>query len=217
VTAVEPSSPASEAYRSIRTNLLYSLVDSPPRVILLTSAGPGEGKSTTCANLGVVLAQAGLSTLLMDCDFRKPVLHKYFELRNFRGVTDVLAGQCSLEEAQHEIQPGLKVLLVGSIPPNPAELLGSRRFGELLDEVRQEFDYVLIDASPVGAVTDPAILGSQVDGVLLVLDAQSTRKGAFRQAQRSMEGVGANLLGIVMNNVKSSRDGYYRYDYTYGQ
>jgi len=83
--------------------------------------------------------------------------------------------------------------------------------------VRQEFDYVLIDASPVGAVTDPAILGSQVDGVLLVLDAQSTRKGAFRQAQRSMEGVGANLLGIVMNNVKSSRDGYYRYDYTYGQ
>ena len=218
VTTLDPTATASEAYRTLRTNLLYSFVDNPPKVIMITSAGQQEGKSTTCANLGVVLAQADMSTLIVDCDLRKPTVHKIFELRNLHGVTDVLAGQRALEEACQEVQPGLKALSVGPIPPNPAELLGSKRFANLMVEMRQEFDYVLVDASPVGLVSDPAIVASQCDGVLLVLDAQHTRKGAFRQAMRSLEGVGANMLGIVVNNAAISKGTYYSYgEYKYGQ
>ena len=217
VTIRDPSSPGSEAYRTLRTNLLYSHVDTPLKVIVLTSSGAREGKSTTCSNLGVVLAQAGKNTLIVDCDFRKPVIHKIFGLRNLQGLADVLVSERSLQGVWHESgQEGLKVLPVGSIPPNPAELLGSKRFAEFLNQMRQEFDHVLVDAPPVGVVSDAAILASEAEGVLLILDAQHTRKGAFRQAIRNLEAVGADMLGVVMNNVKSSKDGCYYYnDYTY--
>jgi capsular exopolysaccharide synthesis family protein len=214
VTILDPTGAASEAYRTLRTNLLYSLVDNPPKVIVLTSPGPGEGKSTTCANLGVVLAQAGKSVLILDCDLRKPVMHKFFSLRNLHGITDVLVGECSLQEVWAEPVEGLKIVPVGPIPLNPAEILGSRRFSEFLANTREEFDYVLVDASPVGLVSDPAILATQGDGVLLILDAQSTRKGLVRQAMRSLGAVGANVLGTVMNNVNVSKSSYY-YRYTY--
>jgi capsular exopolysaccharide synthesis family protein len=215
VTSHDPTCAASEAYRVLRTNLLYSLVDLPPKVIVTTSPGPHEGKSTTCANLAVVLTQAGKQVLLVDCDLRRPVVHKVFGLRNFRGLVSVLAGEHSLQDVSHEPLPGLKVVTVGPVPPNPAEHLGSRRFAELLDGARAEFDYVLLDAPPTELVTDPAIVSTQSDGVLLVLDAQSTRKGAVRQAMRSLEGVGANVIGTVMNNVKASRGGYYGYGHEY--
>lgn len=210
VTVLDPANSASEAYRTLRTNLLYSIVDEqPPKVITLTSPGPREGKSTTCANLGVVLAQMDKNVIMLDCDLRKPVVHKVFGLRNLHGVVDVLAGQRDLQEVWQEDLPGLKIVTVGSIPPNPAELLGSRRFADLLDQVRQEFDYVLLDAPPVELVTDPLVLASQSDGVLLVLDAQNTRKASFRRSMRSLETIDANVLGTVMNNVKSLEGGYY--------
>lgn len=214
VTVLGPASVASEAYRSLRTNLLYSFVDSPPKVIVLTSPGPQEGKSTTCANLGVVLAQAGKNTLIIDCDFRKPILHKVFGMRNVYGIVDLLAGERKLQEVWHEPMLGLKVVCKGPAPPNPAELLGSKRLSEFLASVRKEFDYVLIDAPPIGLVSDPVILATQGDGVLLVLDAQKTRKRAVRQSIRSLQAVGANVLGTVMNNTKISGGGnYYRYGY----
>lgn len=213
VTTLDPTGAAAEAYRSLRTNLLYSFVDYPPKVIVLTSISPQEGKSTTCTNLGVVLAQAGKRTLIVDCDFRKPILHKIFEIRNVFGLVDVLAGEHGLRDVWHEPLPELKVICVGSIPPNPAEVLSSKRFSEFLASVREEFDYVLIDAPPIGLVSDPAILGTQGDGVLLVVDAQNTRKGALRQGVRSLEAVGANVLGTVMNNVRAPRRGYYHYGY----
>jgi capsular exopolysaccharide synthesis family protein len=215
VTLLEPASPASEAYRTLRTNLLYALVDDPPKVIVLTSPGPGEGKSTTCANLGVVLTQAGKSTFIVDCDFRRPVMHKFFGLRNLRGIVDVLVGERNLQEVWKEPLEGLKVVTVGSIPPNPAEITGSRRMSNFLTSARERFDYVLVDAPPVGPVSDPAILATQADGVLLVLDAQNTRKGAVRQAIHSLEAVGAKVLGTVMNNVEAKRGGYYHGYYTY--
>jgi capsular exopolysaccharide synthesis family protein len=211
VTMVDPRNVTSEAYRNLRTNLLYSYVDNPPKIIVLTSPGPQEGKSTTCANLGVVLAQADKSTLMLDCDFRKPVLHKMFGTRNIFGVVDILAGGHKLQEVWHEPTPGLKVVCVGPIPPNPAELLGSKRLAELLATVRKEFDYILIDAPPIGLVSDPAILATQGDGVLLILDAQNTRKEALRQSVRSLKAVGANVLGTVMNNVKGEDKHYYGY------
>jgi capsular exopolysaccharide synthesis family protein len=212
VTILEPNSSASEAYRTLRTNLLHGFVDSPPKVIVITSPGPGEGKSITCANLAVVLAQAHKNILAVDCDLRKPSLHRYFGLRNMWGIVEILVGERSLPDVREEPVEGLKVVSVGAIPPTPAELLDSRRFTEFLAGVRGEFDYVLLDSPPVGMVTDPAILATQGDGVLLVLDAQKTRKASVRQSARSLETIGANVIGTVVNNIKLDMDGsYYPY------
>lgn len=215
VTLTKPDGVVSESYRSLRTSLLYSLVDNPPRVITFTSPGPREGKSTTCANLGVTLAQAGKNTLLLDCDLRKPVLHKVFELRNIEGVVDVIAGGRPAEEVWYEPVENLKVMTVGPVPPNPAEMLGSERFVELLARMRESFDYVLVDAPPVLLVSDPAIVAAQTDGVLLVLDSQNTRKSSVRRSIRSLESVGATILGTVMNNFKSPSGDYAYGGYTY--
>jgi capsular exopolysaccharide synthesis family protein len=214
VTVLDPTNAASEAYRSLRTNLLYAFVDNPPKTILVTSPGPGEGKSTTCANLGVVLSQAAKSTLILDCDFRKPRMHELFGLRNLHGVVDVLVGERSLQEVWEEPVEGLLVVPAGPIPPNPAELLGSNRFAQFLHRVSQEYDHVLIDTAPVGPVADPAILATLGDGVLLVFDARNTRKGELRQSVRRLEAVGANILGTVMNNVELPKGSYY-YGYSY--
>ncbi len=214
ITVLEPSGLASEAYRTLRTNLFYSLRDIPPKVIILTSPGPQEGKSTTCANLGVVMAQAAKNTLIVDCDLRRPVMHKIFGVRNVHGLMNVLAGERSLQEVWHEPLKNLKVMTVGPMPANPAEVLSSRRFTEFLENVRRKFDYVLVDAPPTQLVSDPAVIASQGDAVLLVLDAQKTRKRVLRGTMRGLEAIGANVLGIVMNNVPASKTGYY--DYTYG-
>jgi capsular exopolysaccharide synthesis family protein len=209
VTLLEPTSAASEAYRTVRTNLLYSSVDDPPRAILLTSSKEGEGKSTTSCNLGVVLAQAEKSTLILDCDFRKPSIHKFFDLQNFYGIVDVLAGARSPQEVWTEPLPGLKTITVGPIPPSPAELVGSQRLSEFLDSVRKEFDYVLVDASSIGLVSDPASLATQVDGTLLVIDGQATRMSELQRSIRSLEAVGAKILGTVLNKVQAPQQGYY--------
>lgn len=210
ITTRDPTGGTSEDYRTLRTSLLYSLVDAPPKAIVITSPGPGEGKSTTCANLGVVLAQAGKRTLVVDCDLRKPRMHQLFGVRNLEGMVNVLVGERSLDEvARDAAVPELKVVTSGPIPPNPSELLGSRRFSELLDRARQDFDYLLLDTPPVEAVSDATILAGQTDGTLLVFNARSTRKGAVRQSVHSLQSVGANVLGTVMNSVKTGKGDYY--------
>ncbi|MGI8649115.1 MAG: CpsD/CapB family tyrosine-protein kinase [Rubrobacter sp.] len=200
---------AAEAYRTLRTSLLYAAVDDPPRVIVITSPGQKEGKSTTCANLAVSLAQAEKSVILIDCDLRKPVVHGIFNLRNSKGLVNALVGTDRVKSLWCSPVGNLKVLTSGPVPPNPTELLGSERFSALLTELRETFDYVLIDAPPVQLVSDPAIVASQADGVILVLDAQSTRKLSAKRSMRSLEAVGAKVLGTVMNNVKPARDGTY--------
>lgn len=214
VTVVDPTGPGSEAYRMMRTNLFYASVDDPPKVVVLTSAGPGEGKSTTAANLGVTLSEAGKSTLVVDCDLRKPMLHNYFETRNMTGLVDILTMERKLEDVWHEPMLKLKLITAGPPPLNPAELLGSQRFAEFLKQVRQKFDYVLVDTPPVTVVTDSAIVGALGDGVLLVVDAQGTRKNSLRQAMRELDSVGARVLGTVLNNVASSNGEYAAYGYT---
>lgn len=209
VAIQNPASASTEAYRGLRTNLLYALVDAPSKTIVLTSSGSGEGKSTSCGNLGVVLAQAEKSVLLVDCDLRKPAIHRLFGLRNMRGVVDVLAREHSLKEVWHEPLPGLKVVTTGLVPPNPAELLGSRRFAEFLGEASRDFDYVLVDAPPVRAVADPVVLATMSDAVLLVVDARGTRKVLLQQAVRRLEAVGANVVGTIMNNAKTRSQEYY--------
>jgi capsular exopolysaccharide synthesis family protein len=206
----EPEGAASEAFRTVRTNLFYTLVDEPPKVITVTSPHPREGKSFVCANLGVVLAQAEKNTLVVDCDLRKPVLHDFFGERNLRGIVNILAGEVGIEEVWLEPLLGLKVVCVGPVPLHPAELLTSRRFAEFLRQAREGFDYVLLDAPPTQVVADAAIIAAQGDGVLLVFDAQHTLKRTVRRSVRSLEAVGANVLGTVMNNMNGSRKATYQ-------
>jgi capsular exopolysaccharide synthesis family protein len=213
VTLLDPAGVASEAYRSLRTSLLYAAVDTPPTVVLITSPGSLDGKSTTCANLAVVLAQANKSTLLIDGDLREPSLHRYFDVPNVSGVVDVLAGEHELLDVCKERIPGLHILSVGPIPPNPAELLSSARFSELVGQARRLFDYVLIDSPPTGLVSDPMIIATRTDGVLLVIDSEGTSKGSLRKAVRNLEAVGANVLGTVMNKVRRTETVLYGYSY----
>ena len=212
VTELNPTSIASEDYRALRTSLLYTPIDTPPKTLVVTSPGIAEGKSTVCANLGVVLAQAGKNTLILDCDFRRPMMHTVFGVAATYGITNVLTGELAPREAYQDPLPNLalKVLTVGTLPPNPAEILGSERFSEFLADVRKEFDYVLVDSSPVKVVSDSIILATKGDGVLLTVDAHKTSKRDVRQAICSLTAVGANVLGTVMNNVKANKksDGY---------
>ena len=211
VTVLDPPSAASEAYRTVRTSLLYSQVDTLPKVIVITSPGLKEGKSTICANLGVVLAQVGKNTLVMDCDLRKPAIHKILGIRNFYGVVDALAGEEMPEGGWPEAVPGLKVATAGLMPSNPVELLSSKRFTHLLEGEREKFDYVLIDAPPAGgALSDSWILAVQADGVLLVLDCQNTSNRSLREAVRNLESVGARIFGMVMNNMKVEKNSLLR-------
>jgi len=209
VTLHDPAGLASEAYRILRTSLLYAEVDAPPKVILTTSPGAMDGKSITCSNLGVVLAQAGKETLVLEGDLREPSLHRIFGVRNSNGVVNVLSGEYDISEVWREPFPGLRVVSAGPIPPNPAELLGSYRFAELITHVRQLFDYVLIDSPPTGSVSDPMIIAARADAVLLVVDSQGTSKRSLRGAMRSLEAVGAPVLGTVMNKFDRAKNDRY--------
>lgn len=201
----------AEAYRTLGTNLLNTFADTSPKVIAITSSGPREGTSTTCAKLGVGLTQANKRVLVVDCNFREPAIHKIFGVRNLLGIADVLVDDSPPDAMWHDILPGLKVLTVGPIPLNPTEVLSSKRFAEFVRQMHDRFDYVLLDAPPVGMVSETAILINSSDGVLLVLDTKSTRKTSVRRSVRSLRTVGANLLGIVMNNVKASKVSHYGY------
>ena len=202
VTLSDPTSVASEAYRTLRANLLYGVVDDPPKVIVITSPGRGEGKSITCANLGVVLAQVGKSVLVVDCDLRKPTLHSVFGLGNELGLITALVKERSLQDTWDQPMEGLKVLTAGPTPPNPAEVLSTQRFAELMQQLREEFDYVLLDGPPLGHVADSAILSVHADGSLLVIDSQNTRKVAVRRSVRDLEAVGGKVIGVVMNKAQ---------------
>jgi signal peptidase I len=205
VTILEPTSAASEAYRSLGTNLLCpSVVDHPFKVIVLTSPRSDEGKSKICANLGAVLAQAGKSTLVVDCDLRKPTLHKFFGLSNASGMADVLTGRRKLQEVCiEEPLSGLMIVPAGPMPlEGPVAPLSHGRVSKFFDDVRKEFDYVLVDASSVGFALEVINLAAQGDGVLLVLDAQKTsNKSSVRQATSILETFRANVLGAVMSDV----------------
>ena len=213
VTVLDPAAAASEAYRSLRTSLLYAVADAPPTVILITSPGLMDGKSTTCANLAVVLAQAGKETLVIDGDLHQPSLHKIFGVPIVNGMVNVLSGEFDLPEVCTEPLPGLKVLPTGPIPPNPTELLISPRFAQLISQARRLFDYVLVDSPPTELVSDPVIIAAQADAVLLVLDSEETSKGSLRGAMRSLEAVGANVLGTVINRVPKTETPRYGYSY----
>lgn len=219
VAALRSRSSGAEAYRTLRTNLIFSQAVQKLRVVAVTSAGPGEGKSTTSANLATVFAQQGLRVLLVDCDLRRPRLHEIFGCPKEPGFTQYLLGHGSLEELARETPvANLRLLAAGTLPPNPAELLGSPRAREAVRLMSDQFDMVIIDTPPVLLASDAAILGSLVDGMLLVVRAARTSRHAANQAVRQLETVGANLLGVVLNDPEAKLpryEGYYGYGYGY--
>lgn len=210
--------PESEAYRTLRTNIQFSSVDKPIRSLLVTSSSPGEGKSTTTANLAVVLAQTGQRVIAVDTDLRRPVLHKVFGVPNNMGLTTALLGG-ETDPIDSYLQPteidSLSVLTSGPIPPNPSELLGSHRMAHLVERLSDAADIVIFDSPPVLAVTDAAVMGRQVDGVLLVADAGHTREHALAGATAELQKTGTNVLGVALNRLDTRRGGYQYYYYYY--
>lgn len=215
VTNRDPGSPASEAFRVLRTNLQFLGLDKPVKTVLVTSASPGEGKSTTAANLAVTFAQAGVKVCLVDGDLRRPVVAKLFGADNWSGLTTALIGQTSLTECLRETTiPHLTILTSGPIPPNPAELLGSSRMTQLLAGLEDSFDIVIIDSPPVLAVTDAAVMAPKVDGVLMVIRSGVVARVQAARAKAALESVKARLLGAVLGAVPSKgNEGYYYYYY----
>lgn len=197
-----PRSAAAEAYRVLRTNLLFSSVDQPIRTVLITSAGPADGKTTAAANLGAALVEGGKQVLLVDCDLRRPGLHNVFGLPLAPGLTNALIDDVEEPALSPTAVPGLLVLPAGDAPPNPAEFIASTRLARLIERLRDKVDVVLIDSPPVSVAADAAVLAAAVDGVILVLSAGHTKRDVAQRAKEQLDSVGARVLGAVLNNAK---------------
>jgi polysaccharide biosynthesis transport protein len=223
ITVVEGESPSAEAYRQLRTNLSFARPDMPQQVIVMTSPTPGDGKSMTSTNLAATLAQQGSRCVLIDADMRRGLLHDAFGVSRDPGLSQVLARQATLEQAVRTIElPELRAsidFIAGGIhPPNPAELLGSARLKELVQQCRELYDVVILDAPPLNLVTDASVMGSIADGVLVVVRSGVTRGDALAYAMDQLEAVRAPILGMVLNDVNLRSEGYYgKYAGYYGR
>jgi len=205
VTITDPRSPASEAYRTLRTNLSFYSLDKPLRTLVVTSPAAGEGKSTTIANLAVTMAQSGRRTILVDTDLRRPTLHELFGAQMSPGLTDMImveAGDLPLQKTAVE---NLWLLSSGSKPPNPADMLGAARMEQIIAQLAEQADIVLFDAPPVMAAADAAILGARVDGVLLVVQAGKTRRDHAERAREILEKSRARVVGAALTNAPRDR------------
>ena len=217
-----PKSGAAECARSVRTNLVFMSTDRPLRKLLLTSARPGEGKTTTVTALGIAMAQAGNKVIILDTDLRKPRLHRAFGVSGEKGLTSILVGE-TLESCIKSTElVNLDILPCGPLAPNPAELLHSEKFAKLLDDLTQHYDRILLDSPPIGVVTDAAILSKIADGTVFVVQANSTPKEAIRRSARQLADVGASVLGVILNDFELGGKGrggysdYYYYQYYRG-
>jgi len=202
ITLTDPRNPAAEAYRTLRTNLTFAALDKPIETLVVTSAAPGEGKSTVLANLAVTMAQGERHTILVDADLRRPGLHEIFGVANDRGLTTMIVEEAALDDPPL-MEVGIDNLWLvpsGPLPPNPADILGSRRMEETVAALKTRADVVLFDAPPVVAVTDAVVLGTKVDGVLLVVCAGRTRREHAQRAKELLERVHIRIVGAVLNN-----------------
>lgn len=212
ITQINPKSPISEQYRTVRTNMQFASVDKELKSLIVTSSGPGEGKSSTTANLAVVYAQQGKKVLLVDADLRKPTMHYTFRLDNLRGLSNVLVGENTIDEATNRTDiEALDVMTCGPIPPNPAELLASRKMETFLKEALFSYDLVIFDTPPVLAVTDAQILANIVDGSILVVRSGDTEIEPAQRAKEALEPAKAKLLGVVLNGREKKASNYYYY------
>lgn len=217
VTFYNPKSPESEAYRMLRTNLGYTGVDIKHKVILVTSSRMQEGKSTTASNLAIAMAQSEHKVLMIDCDLRRPKIHKLFAIDNTSGLTDVLTKDVEVAKINNNIEKinGLDIITSGQTPPMPSELLDSKKMAKLVADMREEYDYIILDSPPILSVSDATILSRIVDAVILVVASNDTHVDAIATAKRALDKVEANLIGTVLTKAKTGKRGYnYYYDYT---
>ena len=218
ITRISPKSPITEAYRALRTNIQFSGLDNPVKVILISSSATKEGKSTTAANLAITMAQAGSRTLIIDCDLRRPIMHSLFGMERKVGLTNVLTGELKFENAVKSTDvDNLYLISAGDIPPNPAELMASEQIKTVLERAKKEFDLILIDSPPIIAVTDAVILSTRVDGMILVVSSGFVNKREVARAVSMIENVNARILGTLINglNIKRMYGSYYYYYHYY--
>lgn len=216
ITVTAPKSPPAEAYRTLRSNIHFAQLDSPARTFLVTSAGAGEGKTLTTANLACVLAQAGQQVLLVDADLRRPSLHRLFRLPAERGLTNVLVGETTIAEVAQETEvPGLRLVTTGPLPPNPAELIESQRMNAAIEQSKEAADVVLFDSPPAIILTDAVILSSKVERTILVAEAGQVSRDAFNEMCRIIRNARGQILGAVLNKLRLGASDYYYYYYYY--
>jgi capsular exopolysaccharide synthesis family protein len=213
----QPRSLITESFRTLRTNLQFSSLDKPLRTLVVTSALASEGKTTTAANLAAVLAQDGKQVVLVDADLRRPNIHRLFDLPNRNGLTQALVDDVEAlsDHVRDTDIENLRVLTAGPIPPNPQEMLGSQRMGDVLTKLEESSDVVVVDTPPSLAVADANVLASRADGVLMVVHTGHTRKDALQQAVEGLTNVGAHMVGGVLNMVPTRKGGGYYYHYYY--
>lgn len=207
----DPKSYYAEAFRTIKTNIKYSSADKHKKVLLVTSTEAGEGKSTISSNLALSLSQDNKKVIIIDGDLRKPSVHKQFGISGSVGLTELLIGEKSINDIKHKVNPYLDAVTSGHIPPNPAELLASEEMEKLIEKLREEYDYVIIDANPIGLVADAQILSSKVDGVILVARYEKTKKENLLSCKKMIDQVGGNTIGVVLNGIDEKRGKYYYY------
>lgn len=206
----------AEAYKMIRTNLLFTLANAKSKVVIFSSAEPSAGKSTLCSNLAIVMAQTGAKVLLIDADMRKPVQHRNFRISKSLGLSKILGNLNTFEECvKKDVVPGLDLLPSGSIPPNPSELLGSEKMKKLLDQLAEQYDYIFMDTPPLAVVADALVLAPQSAGVVLVARQKQTTYDDLEECIESIQRIDANMLGVVVTDVHMNSTGYMRYDKKY--
>lgn len=206
-----PRSIEAESYRTLRTNIQYSCIDKEIKSIVVTSACPKEGKSTVAGNLAISFAQNGKKVIIIDCDLRKPTIHRKFNISNISGLSEVMIGKETLVNAIQEYKSNLHILTSGKIPPNPAEMINSTTMSNLLEELREKYDIIIVDSAPLEAVTDGQILSAKVDGTIVVIKVGESKMELVKEAKNLLNKVGANIIGVVMNEVKKSKKDYYYY------
>ncbi|MGD8189495.1 CpsD/CapB family tyrosine-protein kinase [Brevibacillus ginsengisoli] len=208
-----PKNAAAEAFRTLRTNIQFASNGDHYNTLVVTSAAPGEGKTTTISNLAIVLSQSGIRLLLLDGDMRKPALHRVFRLDNEQGLSDLLLHRAEMDQVIQRIPDiGIDVITSGPIPPNPAELISTPRMRMILEQLQNRYDMVLIDSPPILPVTDTQLFATMVQGVLLVVRSGRVKLANVQKAKMLLEHVGANLIGAVLNDKKvKSKDYYYEY------
>jgi capsular exopolysaccharide synthesis family protein len=216
VSQSRPQSQMAESYRALRTSLLLTSSGAPPKTILVTSALPQEGKSTTSINCAIVLAQKDSRVLLIDADLRRPSIHKTLGLGPKIGLSDVLTGNATLQQAvvRSPVAPSLFILAAGTPPPNPAELLASSHMRDILLALREQYDHIVIDTPPALSVTDAVVMSTSADAVVLVIRSGQTTKQALRRSRELLGRVNARVSGVLLNAVDlRSPDYYYYYEY----
>lgn len=215
IVATKPHSPVSEQFRTIRTNIMYSSIDRPIRSVLFTSAVAGAGKSTIAANVAIAYAQAGKKTLLLDGDLRRPTCHYTFKVSNQKGLSTAIVNDIALEDLVNQTEfDDLDLITSGPIPPNPSELLSSKKLTQFIDHLKFQYEMIIVDSPPLLSVTDAQLLSKSADGVILITDVENNNRNHLLEAKDLLNKADANIIGLVLNNrtIKDkSKDDYYYY------